>query len=575
MKRLNHRRPARRRLWVALAAAFSVTAAGVTTGLTGVTSATFAETEAATGTLAAAWPSLTPVQSYLPATPLALDARGGLYEWGYRYYGLAGTGASATSPAYTSVAGRVTLPDSRKIELVAAGSRDNAATWFDYEVGIAALATDGTVWVWGTNSNRRAGILAGLNGSYILTPTRVCFEAAGLTTSATTCAAGIAQPNIIDLKSTQNTFIALDDQGNLYTWGGYAGGTGGGQVGYSASSNGTNLYSYWPRKILTGVHSFGVGVYNVWAVVTDGWTQITYSASDATPPEDFANTPTAPGSAGVLFWGSHQVTHGGGARGDGSATSGIVLAPQMVASTSPIMTLFKANKTTTADCATAAVKGDNCRGVRQGAADDGGFFQQMTGTNYGSAFLLADGSLLTWGDSDKCLAGTTATMTSLGDLLPQRVWLNPGSSDAQRVRAAKLAPTHDVMFILDETGTVWLYGTTAASGGFPAADGSPIGTSACVTSPLRVDGGTSHPEWAAGSILDVAGFGNSVMVVHNTSADMNPWIAGGAVSGTLNNGVSLSNKNEYSIVRDTILSGSSVATDAVQPLTRITDAALA
>ncbi len=83
----------------------------------------------------------------------------------------------------------------------------NAVRVTSTDGALGVLRKDGTVWTVGSNLGGKLGIDSANNNLVLVHPVKVKYL-----------------KNIIDLKSTQATFIALDDTGYVYTWG--AGGEG-------------------------------------------------------------------------------------------------------------------------------------------------------------------------------------------------------------------------------------------------------------------------------------------------------------------------------------------------------------
>ncbi|MDR1213277.1 MAG: hypothetical protein LBK54_04195, partial [Propionibacteriaceae bacterium] len=164
-------------------------------------------------------------------------------------------------------------------------------------------------------------------------------------------------------------------------------------------------------------------------------------------------------------------------------------------------------------------------GVRAGSADDKGTFQQMTGSYYGNQFRLRDGSVFLWGASNYSAAGTTVTMgSSSGDISqykPQRVTLVHLQLPQPVVQ---IADTVNLVFLLDSTGTAWMYGRRAGSPFFPDATGAyQTADSASVIEPMRIDGGDAYPAWKAGAIADIVGMGYTIALRHK---DGSVWQVG-------------------------------------------------
>jgi alpha-tubulin suppressor-like RCC1 family protein len=621
------RRGLLRRL-AALAGALALVAGAVQFG---ATSAAFSDSEYATGTVKAGWPPLTPVQTTLARTAMALDEKGGLYIWGYRGDGLSATGADVAGNAPATYIS--SMPTGSKVDQVTGFTTGIASSYYAYDTGIAALDTDGRVWIWGINSNRLAGITTDWGESFDR-PWRLCFNGQRLYMTspgptkwadvnkqdwkcrdhATGTINDTAQPKIVDLKSTANTLLALDSAGNLYAWGGLVDS----HAGQSSSDD--KRYSYWPRKILTGVHSFGTSLKGVWAVVTDGWTRLDYAdngtaiATYATEGpgngvtvesytgdgQRYTGCTAAAGKncAGLLYWGVQSAATGN-PRGDG--TSGYVNAPVQVAATSNLMKYFLANRADPNDATKACTdtaKADHCPGVRQGSEADLGVFPQMSGTKYGSQFRLPDGSLFLWGNSGEQGSGLSGTTTALDTETPTRVVLstpaggNPGTVEvdtltgldkttrqpvASKVAATKVSVTYWRVLVLDATGTVWTYGDYLYHDSFPGNNASCSNNQwyngtfyGDIDVLCRLDGSytstVDNEGWKAGTIMDIGTSGAGATLVHKatdatrSTAPLSVWIVGyNVVAGAM--------------VRSELLTTQTSPASSYQKLLQIKDAA--
>ncbi|MDR1079008.1 MAG: hypothetical protein LBL55_10210, partial [Propionibacteriaceae bacterium] len=181
---------------------------------------------------------------------------------------------------------------------------------------------------------------------------------------------------------------------------------------------------------------------------------------------------------------------------------------------------------------TAAGDDNVTLGVRAGSADDKGTFQQMTGSYYGNQFRLRDGSVFLWGSSVRAATGTTETMgeksdvlSKLGDIvnyIPQHVTLEHLNLS---VPVVHIASTVNLVFLLDATGAVWMYGNRNSSPWYPNGSGVELAaSSAGIVEPMRIDGGSANPGWKAGAIADIVGMGYTAAVRHK---DGTVWLVGG------------------------------------------------
>ncbi|MDR1853053.1 MAG: hypothetical protein LBR21_10490, partial [Propionibacteriaceae bacterium] len=242
--------------------------------------------------------SLRPVDdTQLAGTALAIDNEGCLFVWGYRGTGLGGEGeleVKSNQPANrvclegleiedaTAAAGTFTTDGSSLY-----GQRESD----DDRVGIAALASDGTVWTWGCFKGELCG--RSLNTIGKATPGKAEIP--------------LGEGEIVvDLKSATGIFLALTNLGNLYTWGDATAGDFAYPLGQGDAES-----SDRPVRILTKVHSFGSGPYAAWAVVADGWATV----RDLTEPA--ANTR----QAGIVFWGTQSVGYQTCAAANGYTTA--------------------------------------------------------------------------------------------------------------------------------------------------------------------------------------------------------------------------------------------------------------
>ncbi|MDR1824679.1 MAG: hypothetical protein LBR27_05025 [Bifidobacteriaceae bacterium] len=499
-RRATTRRATARRAVATLAAIAVACGIGALCHQAEPTNAAFADAEAAQTELGAPLlDDIVLIDSYMPRTVLNVRGDGSsALIWGFRHRGVSGQGTLIVDPA--DPASEVTLPDGRTIDLIV-GATHLFDAYTQYSQAVAALAGDGTVWTWGCSAasdGRRCGRdvpagdkQSGSEGTYSTLPGQVTDFRPALAAGET----------IIDLKTTRQTFFVLTNLGNLYSWGESAGT---GSVGQGTATNNpssTNRKSPRPRRILTGVHSFGVGPANAWAVVTCGWSVSTWvegtvyndatTETQGTPHGNCTNATTADDvPPSLVFWGANNATpdsyvaygrYVGGGQPAGSAASGLdatpvnsyyFMSPAELKSSNPLRQVFDTMYTS---ATTYAVGSDEDTGVRMGSAGrvagngfqalkaDNGTFQYISGHAFGSQLLARDRAgqmhLYTWGYDGFYGAGHTAN-----PLVPTEVSLGGG------VTPVMVRHSRDMVFILDSTGSLWAYGTRRFSDDFPATD---------------------------------------------------------------------------------------------------------
>ncbi|MDR1388263.1 MAG: hypothetical protein LBJ44_11950 [Propionibacteriaceae bacterium] len=456
-------------------------------------------------------PKLTPQGSSLAGTALAIDDQGRAVIWGQRGYNISGTGVetvTATTPASV-----VALPAGRTIEILTGGS--NEGTYAGNSTFVVALDNQGQIWTWGFSASEY--FLGGRQPT-----TEYPLSKPG----------PVNLPDrVVDVKTTTQSTIVLTAGGDVYTWG---------KNVYAMTGQGSSINSATPRRILTGVHSIGAGYWAGWAVAAPGWTKVTYaSEADAVGSQSAKQT-----SGGLLFWGRQDTTFGGGSAGDGRV-GGNYHSPGLVASSSPLAVALAAG--------TAAGDDNVTLGVRAGSKRDGGTFQQMTGSFAGNQFRLRDGSTYLWGNSPRFATGSNVSMTTgLSDYIPQLVKVGRP--------IVQISTSVDIIFLRDDSGTVWMYGSRANSGQYPNASGVPQDRAAGdIRVPTRIDGGTAYPGWAAQGVIDIVGSGINTFL---RRSDGSFWIVCGA-------SVSAPTKNGAAVVRNYLDSRNSISVDYVRPLTQL------
>ncbi len=461
------------RLSVVVAAAAVLAGAVAATGVT--TAAYTDHAEAVTDVFATPATRFVPQQTFLAGTAVALQDDGTIAIWGYRGGGLSGTGVS--SVAQSAPVSLVTLPadehpeGARRAVRVAGVSLDNFyPTDADY-TGLAALSDDGRVYTWGGNQTTR--IMGRTNAVPFTRPGQVAIPG-----------------TVVDLVSSASVFLALTSTGDVYTWG-YPQGRGvTGQGSLTASSAA-------PTRVLTGVHSIGAGVWNAWAIRGD----------------------TVPGDTGtgVLWWG--WANDAGAYAGDPSGDNRVATRSTPTQSTA-------LSALTTSGCAAV--------GVVAGSAEDTCAIRSLTGHYYGSQAVLADGTLLTWGNHVEWGTGR-ADAGSAGNNRPTAVVLAAG------VTASAVATTEDYVLVHGSDGRVYVWGRYSYARGPHPATGASSATNIRTPTPLV----------ALGPVEAVAGFGYSGAALR---ADGTLVLWGGTTQG--------GNHNTHLLVRDGFATNSLAITPA-------------
>jgi hypothetical protein len=332
-----------------------------------------------------------PVTHHLANTAFAISDTGTLMVWGLRAHGVPGNGLEFTP--YNGFPTQVALPndgrspaDPRRIVQLAAVGLDNDHSDLQH-AGVAALSDEGYVYTWGGNNDSH------MMGRPSIEPNDLYFRPDRV---------GIPDP-VVDLTSTAGVFLALTTTGDLYTWGWAQG------FGATGQGDDLNASSATPRRILTGVHSIGAGLWNGWAVRADQ----------------------------VYWWG--RADAGWDPSGDGLGVT----------------------RGTPTVSATLSAYAHGCQGVgvRAGSGADGCSIRQLTGHAFGSQMLLADGSVLTWGDETHAGTGRVGSPNTPAPL-------------ALPVQVARIDDARDYVFLSGVDGYGYLFGWYARSYGPDPASGA-------------------------------------------------------------------------------------------------------
>ena len=168
---------------------------------------------------------------------VAVDSTGNAWAWGYNQYGQLGTGNTTNS----SVAVQMKNSSGNLTNIVAVAAGDNFTL---------ALRNDGTVWAVGTNSNGQLG-----NGS----TTQETLAVQVQTSSSTYLT------NIVAVAAGTTHSMALDGNGNVWTWGGNASG----QLGLGNTTQETYAQQV---TAISGIVKIGAGASHSLAMTTNGAT---------------------------------------------------------------------------------------------------------------------------------------------------------------------------------------------------------------------------------------------------------------------------------------------------------------
>ncbi|WGD37918.1 hypothetical protein [Lysinibacter sp. HNR] len=336
--------------------------------------------------------------TYIANTGMSIQTDGTLWVWGFRENGLSGTGV-ASVPG-TAPPSRVILPNDgytgpggqRRIIKVAGVSHDNFfPSNFDM-TGIAALSHDGIVYTWGGNQVNNVMGRPG-TGATFFTPGRVNIPTGDGT--------------VVDLISTAGVFIALTQNGAVYTWG-WA-------QDHGITGQGTpTASSPTPQRILQGAHSIGSGTWNGWAVM---------------------------GNNNVVWWGRANDGYSFAGSPSGDNVVGIVFSPQRSNTLS-----------------TYAQSGCNNPGTVAGSPQDTCTIQTLTGHSFGNQMFLNTGQVITWGNGSQQGTGR-ASNTPVANNTPTPLAL-PGN-----VRIQKFAATQEYVLLLGTNNSLYIYGRYSFAGG--------------------------------------------------------------------------------------------------------------
>jgi alpha-tubulin suppressor-like RCC1 family protein len=325
---------------------------------------------------------------------------------------------------------------------------------------LIALSTTGDVYTWGMDN---------VNGVFSSNPT-------GMTSGT----------SLVDTATTDMSY-----EGNNAN----AGPSDGGQTGQGVAMSTT----LGPVKILSGVHSIGAGIWNGWAVKSDG----------------------------VYFWGSNNSAYGGLASGDSSLPSA-VLTPTKITS-GPLYDAFVAGQAEGDDNATVGVMAgcvESTAGTTSQcgvSAVDNGTFRQFIGNLNTSAVRLRGGQVLEWGSGSYNTAPASAVASCLGGVAATASANPCGTSGGT---AIQLASTMNQIFALGTDGHMWQQGSNASAWKFPDASGvaktsNSGGYSTLTEVNQTCSTGTitdTMNDACYGDITHLAGFGNTLTLTRSVGS---------------------------------------------------------
>lgn len=432
-------------------------------------------------------------QTYLAGTSVAIRQDGDIAIWGYRGNGLSGSGrkdVSAAAPVST-----VPLPQedgARRAVKVQGTSLDGFWAEDSAFTGLAALSDDGKVFTWGgTQVNSVMG-----RGSTASDP-REWWEPGEV----------YLPGRVVDLASSSGAYMALLENGEVYTW------------GHNWGSRGLLGHGHtWPvrngaprRVLLPGpAHSIGAGTWSSWAILGD------HRAGDP--------------ASGVYWWGwgnrhTYQTSPGGEGNGE------TAISPRQS------VTLSRYARS---GC-------DGPPAGPNGSQPETCSIRSMQGHYHGNTFLLDDGRLLAWGVGPAVATSWGVpweARTADEAATPTVVEIEAG------VRAVRVVPTTDMVFALGDNGRVYQWGTRK----YHAVDSNGTlrsygGSHAPLKTPMRLD--------FLGADVESLGGSGYTPVVSQRGGDVVTW--NGTTHGF--------NNNKHAQVRDVFDRWTRTETNRRQPPT--------
>lgn len=166
---------------------------------------------------------------------LAVTDDGSIYAWGNNQNGQIGNGESAQAVTAPTLVDTSDMPADDPVVQVSAGNAHSLA-----------LTRNGQVWAWGSNQQSQLGVVEGAGVGNILTPARVI---------------SLEGHNIVHVYAGQMHTLAIDDRGELFSWGWNSNG----QLG-----NGTAGTNHWEPQSVGG--SPGDAGFEKWIAVGAGFT---------------------------------------------------------------------------------------------------------------------------------------------------------------------------------------------------------------------------------------------------------------------------------------------------------------